>query len=134
MHLKTSLVSAVATMAVTASLAVGPGLLEPTVAASAPTSPARTSVTAECAAAQSALVSAKRSKAKAHRLLVKARKALRRAKHTHSSTRIKKAKRAYTAAKHRYAVRTRNVRVQNARVGYACSSPSSSAHAAGTGM
>ena len=132
MHLKTSLVSAVATVAVTASLAVGPGLHQPTVAA--PAAPERTSVTAQCAAAQSALVSAKRSKAKAHRALVKARKALRRAKHTHSSTRIKKAKRTYARAKHRYAVRSRNVRVQNARVGYACSSPRSSAHAAGTGM
>jgi hypothetical protein len=66
--------------------------------------------------------------------VVKARKALRKAKHSHRPAKVHKAKRVLKRWRHRYAVRTHNVHVQYARVGYACSAPTSSAHATGTGM
>lgn len=126
--------STLAILAVTASLAVVPGLAQTATATDAPLVPARTSVTAECAAAQAALSAARTSKAKAHRAVVKARKALRKATKTHRPVKVRKAKRVLKKARHRYQVRTHRVRVQTARVGYACSSPRSAARATGTGM
>lgn len=126
--------STLAILAVTASLAVVPGLAQTATATDAPVAPARTSVTAECAAAQAALSAARTSKAKAHRAVVKARKALRKATKTHRPVKVRKAKRVLKKARHRYQVRTHRVRVQTARVGYACSSPRSAARATGTGM
>jgi hypothetical protein len=134
MHLKTRTVSAVVTMAVTASLAVAPALLQPTAAAAAPAAPARSSVTAECAAAQSSLASARTSKARAHKALVKARKALRSAKRSHRHTRIVKAKRVLAKARHRYAVRSQNVNTANKAMAYACSAPTSATRANATGQ
>ena len=92
MQLTRRTVSAIATLAVTASLLVAPGILETASATSAPVQPARSSVTAECAAAQSALAAARVRRAYAHRALVKARKALRKAKKTHRPAKIRKAK------------------------------------------
>lgn len=121
--------SAVVTAVVTASLAVAPALVE-----SASAATGRAAVTQECADAQTAHALAASGKARAHRKLVKARKALRRAKHTHSRVKIRKAKRHLKVAKKRYVARSHNERVQAARVGYACAAPNSSARAAGTGM
>jgi hypothetical protein len=134
MHMKKRTLSAILTLVVTASLAVVPALLQSTSASPAPTVPARTAVTDECANAQTSLALAKASQAAAHRKLVRARKALRAAKRTHHVVAVRKAKRHLRAAKARYVVRTHNTRVQAARVGYACAAPSSSARAAGTGM
>jgi hypothetical protein len=134
MQFKKRALSALVTMAVTASLAVVPAVLGSTSATAAPSAPARSSITDECAQAQTALALAKASQTTAHRKVVKARKALRKAKHTHRRATIRKAKRHLKAARHRYAVRTHNERVSAARVGYACASPNSSARAAGTGM
>jgi hypothetical protein len=132
MQLTTRTASAVLSMAVAASVAAGPALMQP---ASADSTMARsTSVTSECADAQTAWALAKSTQARSHRVLVKARKALRKARHTHHASAIRKAKRHVKRAKHRYVVRTHNERVQAARVGYACSAPASSARAAGTGM
>jgi hypothetical protein len=128
-------VSALAIIAMAASLAVAPGLLTTASARpTAPTAPARTSVTAECAAAQAALASARSSQAQAHRKVVKARKALRKAKKSHSPAKVRKATRVLRKARHRYRARTYDVRVQTVRVGYACSASTSAAHATGTGM
>jgi hypothetical protein len=121
--------SAVVSVVVAAAVAVAPALLE-----SASAAPARASVTQECADAQTAHALAQSGKARAHRKLVRARKALRSAKHSHRPAKIRKAKRHLKAAKNRYVVRKHNERVQAARVGYACSAPNSSARAAGTGM
>lgn len=132
MHVMKRAASAVVSVAVTASLAVVPAVLQP--ASAAPSGVARASVTAECTAAQDALVAAKTAKAKAKRALVKARKALRAAKRSHSAPRIKKAKRHLKHARKRYAARSHAVSVQAARVGYACSAPTSSARATGTGV
>jgi len=132
MHVMKRAASAVVSLAVTASLAVVPALLQP--AAAAPGAGARASVTAECDAALDALVAAKIAKARAKRALVKARKALRAAKRSHSAPRIRKAKRHLKHARHRYVVRSHAVSVQSARVGYACSAPNSSARATGTGL
>ena len=132
MQRRNRIVSALAVIAVTASLAVVPGLAQSANASRAV--PARTSVTAECAAAHAALASARANKRAAHRNLVKARKALRKAKQTHQPAKVRKAKRVLKMARHRYAVRTYKVRVRYARVGYACSSQNSAARAAGTGI
>jgi hypothetical protein len=133
MQLTNRRLSAVLTLAVSASLTVGLAILEPATAA-APSVAAGASVTQECANAQTALALARSDQARAHRKLVKARKALRKARHTHRAATIKKAKRHLKQAKRRYVLRTHNTRVQSARVGYACSAPNSSARAAGTGM
>jgi hypothetical protein len=132
MQLTTRAVSAVLTMAVSASLAIGPALLQPASAAAA--APDRGRVTTECADAQNAWTLAKSAQASSHRAVVKARKALRKARHTHRAAAIRKAKRHLKHARLVYAARTHSERVQAARVGYACSAPTSSAHAAGTGM
>ena len=132
MQLTRRTASAVLTMAVTASLAVGPALVQP--AAADATRAERGSITSECANAQTAWALAKSAQASAHRTVVKDRKALRKARHTHRAATIRKAKRHLKRAKRVYAVRTHDERVQAARVGYACSAPTSSAHAAGTGM
>ena len=129
MQLTTRTCSAVVTAVLTASLAFAPALMQTASAA-----PGRSSVTQECADAQTAHALAQSGKARSHRKVVAARKALRKANHTHSRAKIRKAKRNLKAAKHRYAVRSHNERVQAARVGYACSAPNSSARAAGTGM
>ena len=50
-------------------------------------------VTAECAAARTGLANAQSQKARAHRAVVKAKKKLRAAKHSHRPARVKKAKR-----------------------------------------
>lgn len=121
--------SAVVAAVVAASVAVAPALLQ-----SAAAAPARASVTQECADAQTAHALAQSGKSRAHRKVVKARKALRSAKHSHRPARIRKAKRHLKAAKSRYVARSHNERVQAARVGYACSAPNSSARATGTGM
>jgi len=134
MQLRRRTASVTAIFAMAASLAVTLGALDTATAAPAPAAPARTVVTAECAAAHAALASARASKRAAHRNLVKARKALRKAKHTHRPEKVRKAKRVLTTARHRYAVRSSRVRVRYARVGYACSSQNSAAHATGTGM
>lgn len=134
MHFRKRTLSAVLTLAVTASLAVVPALMESTAATAAPRPAARAGVTAECANAQTAWALARSTRAAAHRKLVRARKALRAANRTHQTTAIRKAKRQLRHAKVRYAARLHNERVQAARVGYACSAPNSSARAAGTGM
>lgn len=121
-----------AIVAMSASLAVAPGLLAPASAGAA--TPQRTSVTSECAAAKSALAVAKYRQAQAHRKVLKARKALRKAKHSHRPVKIRKAKRVLRKARHRQLVRTYDVRLQSAHVGYACSSSTSAAHARGIGM
>lgn len=131
MQLRLRTASVTAILAMAASLTVVPGVLSTATASPAPD---RTSVTAECAAAQSALASARAGKAQAHRKLVKARKALRKAKHSHRPAKVRKAKRVVKTWRHRQQVRTHNVQVQSARVGYACSAPNSSARATGTGM
>jgi hypothetical protein len=123
-------VAAAATTAVTASLALAPAVVD-----SASAAPGRgASVTEECAAAQTAHALARSAQARSHRKLALARKALRKAKHSHRAPAIRKAKRHLKVAKRRYVARTHNTRVQTARVGYACSAPNSSARAAGTGM
>ncbi|MGY2876602.1 hypothetical protein ACVW00_003792 [Marmoricola sp. URHA0025 HA25] len=132
MFVRKRFVSTLATVAVTAALAVAPGLLQSANARVA--SPARASVTAECAQAQTGLALARSAQADAQHRVVKARKALRKARHTHRAAAIRKAKRHLRHAKARYAARTHEVHVQEARVGYACSAPNSSARAAGTGM
>jgi len=129
MQFRKRTLSAVVAAVVSASLAAGPALMEPASAAST-----RATVTDECASAQAAHAVAVSTKTTAHRALVKARKALRKAKHTHRAAKIRKAKRNLKHAKTRYAARTRDEHVQAARVGYACSSPTSSSRAAGTGM
>jgi hypothetical protein len=131
MSLRQRIVSTSAILAVTAGLAVAPGLVQSASARSA--APARSVVTAECAAAQSALTSAQASQAQAHAAVVKARKALRKAKRTHNAAKIRRAKRVLRKARARYAARTNDVNVQTVRVGYACSSTTSAAHASGTG-
>lgn len=132
MQMKRRALTAVVTAVLGGALVAGPVVVEPATATPVPA--ARASVSEECAAAQSALAVAKWRQAAAHRKLVKARKALRKAKHTHRRPAIRKAKRHVKGAKARYAARTHNTRVQAARVGYACSAPNSSARAAGTGM
>jgi hypothetical protein len=132
MPLRQRIVSTSAILAVTAALAVAPGLVQSASARSA--TPARSTVTAECAAAQSALTSAQANQALARAAVVKAKKKLRKAKKTHNVTKIRKAKRVLRKARARYAARTNDVNVQLVRVGYACSSTTSAAHASGTGM
>lgn len=129
MHLTQRTLSALATAVVTASLAIAPALVQ-----SASAAPSRAAVSQQCADAQTAHALAKSGQTRAHRKVVKAKKALRKAKHTHSRAKIRKAKRHLKVAKKRYAARTHNERVQAARVGYACAAPNSSARAAGTGM
>lgn len=133
MHFRKRTLSAVLTLAVTASLAVVPALMESTAATAVPSAPARASVTAECAAAQADLATAKSQKAKATKALVAARKALRAAKHSHRPARIKKAKRVVAKARYRFQVRSTNVNIQNKRMAYACSSPTSATRAEQTG-
>jgi hypothetical protein len=133
MQFRKRTLSAVLTLAVTASLAVVPALMESTAATAAPSAPARASVTAECAAAQADLATAKSQKAKAKKALAKARKALRKAKHTHNAAKIKKAKRVVAKKRYRYQVRSNNVNVQNKRMAYACSAPTSATRAEQTG-
>lgn len=132
MQLTRRTASAVLTIAVTASLAAGPALVQP--ASAEGSYAARAAVTSDCANAQTAWALAKAAQASAHRAVVKARKALRKARHAHSATKIRKAKRHLKRAKHVYVARTHDERVQAARVGYVCSAPTSSAHATGTGM
>jgi hypothetical protein len=126
--------SSVAILAMGATLALAPAALSPAGAVPATAGAERTTVTAECAAAQAALSSARAGKARAHHKVVKARKALRKAKHTHRPALVHKAKRLLKKRRHRYAVRSHNVHVQAARVGYACSAPNSAARASGTGI
>src|SRR3954447_21143796 len=132
MQLRLRLASSVAILATGISLALTPGVLS--TANAAPAAPGRTTVTAQCAAAQTALASARASRAKAHHKVVKARKALRRAKHAHRPVMVHKAKRSLKKWRHRLAVRRHNVHVQAARVGYACSAPTSAARGGGTGI
>jgi hypothetical protein len=132
MPLRQRIVSTSAILAVTAALAVAPGLVQGASARAA--TPARSTVTTECAAAQSALTSAQASQAQARAAVVKAKKALRKAKRTHNATKVRKAKKVLRKARARYAARTGDVNVQVVRVGYACSSTTSAAHATGTGM
>lgn len=129
MHLTQRTLSALAAAVVTASLAIAPALVQ-----SASAAPSRAAVSQECADAQTAHALARSDQTRAHRKVVKAKKALRKAKHTHRPATVRKAKRHLKVAKQRYATRTHNERVQAARVGYACSAPNSSARAAGTGM
>jgi hypothetical protein len=129
MHFTQRTLSALATVVVTASLAIAPALVQ-----SASAAPSRAAVTQECADAQTAHALARSDQSRAHRKVVKAKKAVRKAKHTHRPAKVRKAKRHLKAAKRRYAARTHNERVQAARMGYACSAPNSSARAAGTGM
>ena len=129
MFFRQRIVSTLAILAVTAALALVPGLASAGTAA-----PARAGVTEECAQAQTSLALAKSAQASAHHRVVKARKALRKAKHTHRAAAIRKAKRHLKHARVRYAARAHDTQVQTARVGYACSSPNSSARATGTGM
>ncbi|HEX2894659.1 MAG TPA: hypothetical protein VHO29_11730 [Marmoricola sp.] len=133
MELKKRALSVVVTMAVTASLAVAPALLESTAATATPNAPARASVTAECAAAHADLVTAKHQKLKAKKRLAQARKALRKAKHSHRPARIKKAKRVVAKARYRFQVRSNHVNVQRKHVAYACSAPTSATRAEATG-
>ena len=132
MQVRLRVASSAAILALGTTLALVPGATG--AANAAPAAPARTTVSAQCAAAQAALASAKASRAKAHHKVVKARKALRKAKHAHRPAQVHKAKRVLKKWRHRLAVRKHNVRVQYARVGYACSAPNSAAHAGGTGV
>jgi hypothetical protein len=134
MQLKNRTVSAVVSLAVGATLAVAPALLAPASATPAPSADARMTVTAECAAARTGLANAQSQKAAAHRAVVKAKKKLRKAKHSHRPARIKKAKRVLKKARHRYAVRSRAVNTQNKRVAYACAAPTSATRANATGQ
>jgi len=134
MQLKKRAVSAVVSLAVTASLAAAPALLLPASAAQAPTADARTSVTAECAAAKSRLATAKTQKTKAARTVVKARKALGKAKKSHQAARVKKAKRVLLNARHRYAAKSGNVNTANKSMAYACSAPNSAVRANAIGQ
>jgi hypothetical protein len=118
-----------AILAMAASLTVAPGALSPASATPA----ARAGVTAQCVAAQNALAAAKASKTAAHRKVVKARTAVRKAKHAHRPVKVRKAKRTLKRWQHRYDVRSQNVRAQKARVGSACAAPNSAAKATGTG-
>jgi hypothetical protein len=124
--------ASVAVLAMGTTIAVAPGVLS--TASAAPAAPGRTSATAECAAARAALASARAGKASAHHKVVKARKALRKAKHAHRPATVRTAKKALKTWRHRYAVRSHNVHVQGARVGYACSAPNSAARASGAGI
>ncbi len=124
--------SVAAIVAMAGSLALAPAAL--TTATASPVAPERPGISAECASAQAALASARTSKAKAHKKVAKARKKLRKAKHTHRHARIHKAKKVLKRWRHRYAARSHNVELQTARVGYACSSPTSTARATGTGQ
>lgn len=132
MFVRQRIVSTLAILAVTAALALVPGLSQSASAGTA--APARAGVTEECAQAQTSLALARSAQASAQHRVVKARKALRKAKHTHRKAAIRKAKRHLKHAKVRYAARAHDTQVQTARVGYACSSPNSSARATGTGM
>jgi hypothetical protein len=134
MQLKNRTVSAVVSLAVGATLAVVPALLAQASGSPAPSSEARMTVTAECAAARTGLTNAQSQKAKAHKAVVKAKKKLRKAKHTHRKVRIKKAKRVLKKARHRYTVRSRAVNTQNKRVAYACAAPTSATRANATGQ
>ena len=134
MHLKTRAVSALATLAMTASLVAVPALLQTSAAVPAPSDSSRAGVTAECAAAQAGLANAKAKKVKAKKSLRKARKSLRKAKKTHRPVKIRKAKKVRARAKHRFVNRSRAVRTQNKRVAYACSAPTSSTRASATGQ
>jgi hypothetical protein len=124
--------ASVAVLAMGTTIAVAPGVLS--TASAAPAAPDRTTATAECAAAQAALASARAGKATAHHKVVKARKALHKAKQAHRPATVRTAKKVLKKWRHRYAVRSRNVHVQGARVGYACSAPGSAARASGTGL
>ena len=132
MQLRLRTASVAAIVALAGSLALAPAAL--TTATASPVAPDRAGVTAECASAQIALASARSSQAKAHKKVVKARKAVRKAKHAHQAAKVRKAKKVLKRWRHRYAVRSHNVDVQTSRVGYACSSPTSAARAAGTGQ
>jgi hypothetical protein len=75
MQLTRRTASAVLTIAVTASLAAGPALVQP--ASAEGSSAARADVTSDCANAQTAWALAKAAQASAHRAVVKARTGLR---------------------------------------------------------
>lgn len=126
--------SALAVIAMTASLGAVPGALQSATATPVGTDGARSSVTAECANAHSVLASARARKAKAKKAVVKAKKSLRSAKKAHRPVKVKKARKVLKKAKVRYSVRTRAVRNANARVAYACAAPTSTTRANGTGM
>jgi hypothetical protein len=132
MQVRLRTAASIAVLAMGTTIAVAPGVLS--TATAAPAAPERTSVTAECAAARTALASARAGKAAAHHKVVKARKALHRAKQAHRPAAVRKAQKVLKKWRHRSAVRSHNVHVQAARVGYACSAPNSSARASGTGI
>ena len=132
MFVRQRTVSTLAILAVTAALALVPGLAQSASAGTA--APARSGVTEECAQAQTSLALARSAQASGQHRVVKTRKALRRAKHTHRAAAIRKAKRHLKHARLRYAARAHDTQVQTGRVGYACSSLTSSARATGTGM
>ncbi len=134
MQVRLRMATSAAILAMGTSLVLAPGALGTASAAPAPAAPERTTVTAQCAAAQAALASARASKAKAHHKVVKARKALRKARHAHRPVQVRKAKRVLKKWRHRLAVRRHNAHVQAARVGYACSAPTSAARSGGTGI
>lgn len=134
MQMRQRLVSALAILALAASLAVAPGLLQSATATTAPAAPERTTVTAQCAAAQSGVASAKVAKAKAKKALKKANRKLRAAKHSHRPAKIAKAKKVVKKAKRRFNLRSRHLNTQYKRMAYACSAPGSATRANATGQ
>jgi hypothetical protein len=111
--------------------------LAPLISESASAAPAGVTVastdSAECTAARTALAQARSQQRAARLALVKARKALRKAKASHKSAKIHRAARVVKRATKRYRARIGVTHARGARMSYACAAPTSAAKANATG-
>ncbi|MBO9521955.1 MAG: hypothetical protein J7518_10505 [Nocardioidaceae bacterium] len=116
--------SGIAVAVATAALGIAPAIVS---------SASAGSVSAECQAARTAYATARSQQTAAGKAVAKARKALKKARHQHRPAKVRKAKKALRVATVRYQARVKATKSRGARMGYACSAPSSATRANGTG-